>query len=176
MFHTTLVRPYLFFFTLSLLAPFSQAQTGDPVSPTDLKVEAQIKQAFNEHPILDGQQIIVLVEDNTLYLSGHANSFYTADVAESLARKTGSFTRVINTIRMKDDIGSDSDWEIKNQLINGLYWSPYIEPQSIRIDVKKGNVILSGEVSSRLASFFAHKEAIEAGARTVENRLRIVPQ
>jgi len=67
-----------------------------------------------------------------------------------------------------------SDREIYADVESELFWSPFVDEDSVDIDVDDGLVILSGRVDSDFERRAARDNAFEGGARVVQNDLVVV--
>jgi osmotically-inducible protein OsmY len=70
-------------------------------------------------------------------------------------------------------IASKSDWEIRQDLKNAIYWSSLVNGIDLRIAVEDGVATLSGRVETWAEWQEATKLAFGSGAVLVRNRLNI---
>jgi osmotically-inducible protein OsmY len=67
-----------------------------------------------------------------------------------------------------------TDREIEEDIKDQLWWSPFVDSDSIAVSVKGGVATLSGIANSRLEAEAAATNAREGGAKAVVNQLKIV--
>lgn len=69
--------------------------------------------------------------------------------------------------------GEMSDRSLAKAVRDELAWSPFVDTDPIRVNVRRGVVTLQGTVEDRSEMAAAVENAYEAGARRVNNQLRI---
>ncbi|GJL58284.1 MAG: hypothetical protein NPIRA03_11410 [Nitrospirales bacterium] len=69
--------------------------------------------------------------------------------------------------------GEMSDRNLAKAVREELSWSPYVDNDPIRVNARRGVVTLQGAVEDRAEMAAAVENAYEAGARRVNNQLRI---
>ncbi|MGP0593666.1 BON domain-containing protein [Nitrospira sp. T9] len=69
--------------------------------------------------------------------------------------------------------GEMSDRSLAKAVREELTWSPFVDTDPIRVDVRRGVVTLQGTVEDKSEMAAAVENAYEAGARRVNNQLRI---
>ena len=63
------------------------------------------------------------------------------------------------------------DTEIADDIMDELFWSPYVDSDRIGVTVKNGQAALIGTAASRFAANAAVQNAFEGGAKTVQTKL-----
>ncbi|HBN79491.1 MAG TPA: hypothetical protein DD473_27455, partial [Planctomycetaceae bacterium] len=66
-----------------------------------------------------------------------------------------------------------SDADIKREINDELWWSPFVDSDDVNVSVKNARATLTGTVSSMSEKQSAAENAIEGGATSVENKLTI---
>jgi osmotically-inducible protein OsmY len=66
-----------------------------------------------------------------------------------------------------------SDAELKDEVEDQLFWSPFVDSDDVSVSVYNGVVTLTGQVDNRAEFDTATENAFEGGARVVINNLRI---
>ena len=64
-----------------------------------------------------------------------------------------------------------SDAEIKEEINDELFWSPFVDADDVTVTVDQGTATLSGVVDSRSEYLSAEENAYEGGAVFVDNDL-----
>jgi len=65
------------------------------------------------------------------------------------------------------------DWEIKQDILDELFWSPCVDQDEVNITIDRGMVTPSGDVETWSERFNAEKCAWEGGAKNVRNDLTV---
>lgn len=166
--------------------------------PEDSQLQEDIRKKLSEHPFVDREQIDVTAYNGIIYLNGKVDSYLEKSQAGAIAAKTKGVVDVENDLDVKTGDGYDyyyyygwnsyyppmydikvhpvikSDSEIKNDIQHQLWWSPYVNEDDIDVSVSNGNVILEGTVDTRKEKQFAEINAIEGGARDVDNNIIVL--
>jgi osmotically-inducible protein OsmY len=64
--------------------------------------------------------------------------------------------------------------ELEKAVRGELSWSPFVDEDPIRVHARQGLVTLQGSVEDKSEMAAAVENAYEAGARRVNNQLRII--
>ncbi len=163
-------------------------------TPEDSVLEENLNEAIEQSPILENQQVNVNAVNGIVYLTGVVNSNFEKLMAETTASRTQGVVAVNNYLDVLggeeyvsyiyydwdtyfpplydiNPLRATSDKEIKRRIENQLWWSPYVNLDDIDVTVEGGKAILEGTVETPRESRFAVINAIEGGAKKVENNL-----
>jgi osmotically-inducible protein OsmY len=160
--------------------------SSDPV------MEKQLKTALFWNPLLDDVSIDVAVINRVAYLSGAVDSFGQKAEAQDVASGIKGVTVIRNRLKVEPPVSLVYyDWptlypvaefvgpqpylgddEIKNQIVDSLLWSPFVERQDVTVTVHGGVATLTGTVRSWIGYGEADKDARKTGA-IVRNELRV---
>ena len=66
-----------------------------------------------------------------------------------------------------------ADWEIRRDIEHEMIWSPWVDADEVEVAVDDGVATLTGTVDSWSERVQAEEEAIEGGARFVDNELLV---
>jgi len=66
-----------------------------------------------------------------------------------------------------------TDAGIKEDIEDQLFWSPFVDSDDVNVSVEDGVATLTGQVETRKERVAAHENALEGGARKVNNLLTI---
>ena len=142
----------------------------------DKDIAADVQEALSLDPLLDTTQINLQVEKGVVTLNGKANGLFESWIAADDASRISGVREVKNSINVNLASTKDkSDATVQSDLISSLNAEPDLNfGDHIKVNVKDGKAFLTGEVSSRSQVELATKDALDSGARTVENDL-IIP-
>ena len=168
-----------------------------PVSiPDNDDLKAKIESEILMDPVLKLWKIDVKANNGIVYLNGAVDSYFEKTKAEDLVSKTKGVINVENNLSVYDnndyffynnygwntyyppylvDVkpAYRSDEAIKENIIEELWWSPYVNQEEVTVVVKDGKAILSGTVDTKREKLFAEINALEGGAMKVENNLKV---
>jgi len=161
----------------------------------DGKIETSIRRAMENDPWLNRYDITVTVYDGEVYLYGTVDNYFEKSQAEDLASRVYGVVNVHNNLiaadgnaftydPFLDDTYVDSEWydyepdynltldsELQEEVESELYWSPFVNEESVNVEVDDRRVMLSGTVGSASERRQAELNAWQAGAKWVDNDL-----
>jgi osmotically-inducible protein OsmY len=163
-----------------------------PGPVNDPEMEKQLKSALFWDPLLSDASIDVAVINRVAYLSGAVDSVGQRVEAQDVASGIKGVTVVRNRLTVEppmslvyydwpdvypvvDFIGPQPylpDDEIKKQIEDALFWSPFVDRHDVTVTVHGGVATLTGTVRSWIGWGEADKDARESGA-IVRNQLRV---
>jgi len=164
-----------------------------PTGPSsDSEMEKQLKAALFWNTLLDDVSIDVAVINRVAYLSGTVDSIGQKAEAQDVASRIKGVTIVRNRLKVEPPVavlyydwptiypvaafvGPQpylSDDEIRSQIEDALFWSPFVDRDDVAVAVHGGVATLTGTVGSWIGYGEADKDARRSGA-TVRNQLRI---
>ena len=173
------------------------------VRPTELqsdrKLEERVSRAFLRDPYLESYEITVDVRNGVAKLYGTVDTYFEKSQADDVASRVNGVIMVDNNlvVQMKDkpytydpyvdnwysyDYNSyyrsppypfGNDLQIKKDIENELFWSPFVDADDVNIMVDEGVVTLTGSVDSWSEYHAAAKNAYEGGAVYVDNELTV---
>jgi osmotically-inducible protein OsmY len=165
----------------------------------DAEIEQRIVNALAANPFVEGSQIEVGVADGIVDLSGRVDTWFERAVADDLAADVRGVRRIDNdlsVIRRSERAAYDPfvdewslydyDWydpvpstlwrrdsAIAREIRDELWWSPFIDQDSVKVSVSNGVATLTGTVDSWSQRRAATENAFEGGAVGVDNRLTV---
>ena len=83
-------------------------------------------------------------------------------------------TAVINNIEYEHSWSWQPDWEIREDVKDELFWSPFVDEEQVSVTVDEGVVTLTGRVETWSERSSAEHNAWEGGAKDVRNKLTVV--
>jgi osmotically-inducible protein OsmY len=169
--------------------------------PSNEKLVQEVKAALGRDPYVDRYQVGVTALNGTVYLTGTVDSFYEKSHAEDVASRVNGVTAVNNDLRVSypaygyyywpySDLYYEpysysywprphstwtykSDAEIKHDIENQLFWSPFVDADEVKVAVKNGVATLTGTVDSWREYRDAAKNGYDGGALSVINDLKV---
>ena len=148
---------------------------------------------------MDRFDIYVTVINGTVYLGGTVDTYFEKGLADDVAAKTLGVSSVVNNIDVMnvsyplaydpylfdyffyDERWYDyrpyqsfkSDLKIEREIIDELFWSPFVDSGDVEVDVEDGVATLTGEVDTWSEYRAAANNAYEGGAVWVDNDLKV---
>ena len=172
-----------------------------PQPTLDTKIARRIRDALIRDPYVADDVIKVRVDDGVVRLTGAVDTFFERAQADDLASRVDGVIMVDNDLVAAPDtwripatpffdygwhvsdyawyfhpqlIPLKSDKQIKEDVRDELWWSPYVDSEEIQVTVMNGVATLKGTVSSLREKRFARENAFEGGAVLVEDELVLV--
>jgi osmotically-inducible protein OsmY len=163
------------------------------------EIAEEVRSALARDPYVDRFEISVSVVDNTAYLSGTVDSYFEKGQADDIAATTPGVTEVVNTLKVDytavpltydpyvdEDYLYEAEWydyepyytfesdtEIKSEINDELWWSPFVDSDDVDVSVENGTATLEGTVDSWSERSAATENAYEGGATWVINNLDV---
>lgn len=185
--------------TLGVTRVRNMIEVEPEVVRKDLDVKADVRAALLRHPALQNDILHVHVKNGVVQLFGKVDSILEKADADDLTARVDGVLWVTNHLVVRDPelmtfhpwiddydftrhawyrtipaaLPAQSDAAIADAVKDELMWSPFVPAENIEIEVQDGVVILSGEVDSWSQWQAARKNALDAGAVRVRNRLEI---
>lgn len=162
--------------------------------PTDEMIEADIRGRLVINPFTDADDMVVEVDDGQVTLTGVADSYVEKSEARRIAAKAPGVTRVRNQVMVEQGalgradphlgpflpgmsavqtIPSRRDQELHDEIVDELWWDPFVDSDNVNLNVTDGQATLRGRVETWRAYHAAEENAYEGGATFVRNRLEV---
>jgi osmotically-inducible protein OsmY len=145
----------------------------------DAEIALEVIDKLKFEPGLRAKNIIVLVKDGIVTLTGRTHTYAERHRAEQAAKCVRGVMNVIDELVVELDLShhrSDSDIaaDVVRTLANDVV---FISGGEIEVEVENGNVILTGEVNER----YQKKRATKAirnlyGIKHITNNIKIIPK
>jgi osmotically-inducible protein OsmY len=166
---------------------------------SDQKIENKIVSALKRDPWVESYEITVDVQNGVADLYGTVDSYFEKSQADVVASKVNGVIIVDNNLVVQNDYTpyvydpyvddnyiydygwyhysptypEKSDFRIKQDIKDELWWSPYVDLDDVTITVDKGEATLTGTVDSWMEYGAAQDNAYEGGAVYVDNQLSV---
>jgi osmotically-inducible protein OsmY len=167
--------------------------------PSEAEIRANLESALAKDPYLEDDEIEPKVSNTTVELEGNVDTYYEKGRADDIAAKAYGVTSIENNLTVRNgkkplsydpyladyyiyDTGwydyqpfytFEPDSEIRAEVQDELWWSPFVDAQDVEVEVDDGIVTLSGTVDTIGEWRVATQEAYEGGATWVRNQLRV---
>lgn len=166
---------------------------------SDADIRQRVEDALLRNPYTESYEITTTVENGTVNLYGTVDSYFEKAEADDVASHVEGVLFVDNNLVVADRGGNyvydpyvdpynpyDYDWydynpqytfktdsEIEGDINDELWWSPFVDADQVSVTVDNGDATLTGTVDSVTERQAAAENAIEGGAISVDNDLRI---
>lgn len=141
--------------------------------PSDIQIRSRVEDALMWNSYIDSNDIKVDVMKGRVDLKGSVESFWKKSEAERIASAIYGVNNVENLLAI---VPTDSfiDKDIATDIQQAMQRNIYISADDVLVEVVRGVVILSGDVSSQYSRSQAENIAMyTAGVTDVINNLRI---
>jgi osmotically-inducible protein OsmY len=146
--------------------------TLDMPPRSDAAIMDDVDRTLVLDPAVNSMDVLILVEDGTVSLSGEVDSWQERWLAAKQARTVRAVVDVENDIEVSDE-ADRSDNDIERDIEQALKWNVAIDDALIDADVRKGKVKLTGTVGSAAEKDHAERLAWVRGVQQVKNKLDV---
>jgi len=152
--------------------------TRTPVaSRTDEDIQRDVLAELKSEPLLEPNEIGVIVRDGVVALTGWVDSYLKRWAAEQAAHRVRGVKAVANDIEVRLPPSSERlDTEIAAAAVRALEWDADVPTDKIRVTVSKGWVTLTGQVEWHYQKEEAERAVRRLwGVRGVTNLITVEP-
>lgn len=143
------------------------------VRPGDEAVAQKVEEAFSRDPYLSPREIAISVRNGKVYLYGTVESSFERDHAYEVTSNVKGVAEIKNNLKAYETWRWKTDWEIKEDIEDELFWSPFVDSNEVYVSVKDGIATLTGTVESWMERGAAADNAYQGGAKEVHNYLKV---
>ncbi len=173
--------------TMSLIVPLWAAVSfaeQPPAPPTSVRVSVQLPESdlatavqltLRNDPYTFPYMLGVTAVDGVVTVTGKVESEFSKKRVELVAARVEGVKSVRNNVTIDPKLFAKPDWQIKEDIQSEFVWSPLVPANKVGIQVADGVVTLRGEVPDLEAVQAATANAIQGGAKKVDNKLTIKP-
>lgn len=169
-----------------------------PAQLSDREVRDRVQQALVRDPYVERYELTVSVKDRIVNLYGAVDSTFEKVRADEVAASQAGVRRVNNFLMVNqpgpataepyvDDWKAEdyrwydrrslksgrTDWEIREQIEDEFYWSPFVDRDEVHLTVEDGVAELTGTVDTWQDRRAAEIDALQGGAVRVDNDLKV---
>ena len=165
--------------------------------PADDKLAQNVIDALLRDTVVDSFQVDVKADNGTVTLNGTVDSYYEKSHAEDVAYRLNGVVAVKNNLDVNyptvtyhnfrwdpyyvynpyyydwTRLPLISDLEIKSDIEDELFWSPFVDEDEVQVSVDNGTATLTGTVDDWNEFYSAAENAREGGATSVINKLKV---
>jgi len=166
--------------------------TPDFIPPND-ELASNVEDALERDPFLEPFEVSVYARNGDVFINGIVDTEFEKTRAREIATDVKGVIDVHNYLRVESEMMDSeftySDWywgptppqvttltdmELKDEIKQQLWWSPFVEQDQVNVDVDNRRATLTGFVDSIKEKRYASINALEAGAREVNNQLEVI--
>jgi osmotically-inducible protein OsmY len=144
-----------------------------PNVPSNGELVKRVGTALTLNPLVNRFEINIRATAGRVYLSGDVTTSFEKNEAERVAENVKGVIEVINNINYPDTWNWKSDKEIRENVKDELFWSPFVDEDQVNVSVLNGVVTLTGNVETLSERLAAEENAYEGGAKKVKNNLTV---
>lgn len=145
------------------------------VAKSDATLEQEARDALGRDPYTESIDINVDVINGLAKLTGETGSTFEKHRATRVVEGVFGVTEVVNLIDAQTEWEWKPDWQLQDDVYDQLFWSPFVDADQVSIDVEGGVVHLSGRVETWNEKMDATRNAFDAGAKDVRNKIEVDP-
>ncbi len=142
-----------------------------PVRLADRDLEKRVREAFNQHLLINSYEIKISANSGKVSLEGYLNSPTEISQTVGAAARVKGVIDVVNYLQIQSP--GKMDEEIWEEIRRAFWWDPGLFDLDIAVTVSNGTVTLKGTVPSIVEWRRAREVARDSGAERVRNRLRV---
>jgi len=150
---------------------FIKVRVNNPASDSELA--KTVRAVLDADPFIDRSALEISAWHGAVYLSGWVDFRFNKNRIEKMASRVHGVTGVANHLQVKHAEKKSDDWEMRQDIQDQLWWSPFVDEQGIEVRVLDGVATLLGTVDSLFEKRMAEKNAYEGGARRVKNQVTV---
>jgi osmotically-inducible protein OsmY len=159
--------------TIGVRSVVNNIKVRPGVIPSNGELEDRISKAFVNDPYIERFELDISAYGGTVYLSGDVNTSWEKERAEDITEGVKGVLYVVNNIEFEHKWVWKPDWEIREDVKNQLFWSPFVDEDEVSVTVDDGIITLTGVVDTYSERQSAEDNAYEGGAKDVENNLTV---
>jgi osmotically-inducible protein OsmY len=144
-----------------------------PMPDVDAELAKKVRLALLRNSYTHQHEIGVTVNNRLVMLDGAVNSNLEKAKAQEVVSTVKGVAAVTNNLRVMKTWTPKDDWEIKKDIEDELWWSPFVDENDIAVTVTDGAVTLVGVVDTLRERRVATENAYEGGAKHVRNALKV---
>jgi osmotically-inducible protein OsmY len=165
----------------------------------DSEIQRRVERSLVRHPYVDRYEITADVNNGVVRLYGAVDTQFEKNQAEEVTSRVKGVIAVNNYLTIQEtaepfvydpyvddwyiepyDVYTPapryswkSDEEIRREIEDELWWSPFVDANEVTVRVDEGEATLTGTVDSWNEYYAAEENAFEGGAIWVKNDLNI---
>lgn len=146
---------------------------NDKYAPSDKDIEEAVKNVLMWNPVIESAKLEIRVNKGVVNIEGTVDAFWKKMRAENLVSGIKGVLDIVNRITVVPT-KNFLDESIAKGIERAISRTFAVDMKRINVKVEKGQVILTGMVNSRLASYIVESAARHSsGVKGVKNELVI---
>lgn len=145
-----------------------------PMIPPDKTLAERVDKAIKRNPFLSKREITVLARNGRVELHGSVFSGFEKQEAEEVVNRVRGVAKVDNNLFVSYEWEKKDDDAVEYDTVSQLFWDAYVDSGNVTVTVDNGVVTLTGNVDSWYERRRAAENAYQAGAKDVNNQLKII--
>ncbi|MGD8801302.1 MAG: BON domain-containing protein [Desulfobacterales bacterium] len=146
---------------------------NSPKPDVDAELARRVRTALLRDPNLYQHEISVTVRNRAVRLSGAVYTDFEKSLAEDVVSRVKGVVLVVNNLIVNRSWTPKEDWAIRQDIMDELWWSPFIDEDDVSVTVTDGVATLVGVVDTLRERQAATENAFEGGAKHVLNHLKV---
>ncbi|MBD3191044.1 MAG: BON domain-containing protein [Candidatus Heimdallarchaeota archaeon] len=141
--------------------------------PSDVEIKENVERRLTWDPSIDSSKIDISVQAGVVTLEGTTMAYWKKKKVERIISDISGVTNIINKLAIVPTRGI-ADKDIVKDIMAAMERNHSIDPRDITVKVKKGQVKLTGKVSTWKESRVAEECAeLTRGVTDVTNNIKI---
>ena len=169
--------------------------------PDDTALSEEVEEAFFRDSDVERYEIDVTARNGVVYLRGNVDSYFEKFKAEDIASRTRGVIDIVNNLEVEGADEEEGEYyypyswntyypspyvtsrdyydypmtdaQIKENVVDELWWSPFVNEYQIEVSVDQGVVTLKGTVDTWKERSSAVENAYEGGAKSVVDKMNV---
>lgn len=158
---------------LKIRPKITDADDTTAPAAVDEDLEKKVRNALAKDPYVEAFEISVDASRGRVTLLGDVNTSFEKQQAEYVTAGVAGVKDITNALDYHYEWEWKPDWEIKADVKDQLWWSPFVNSDDISVDVDNGIVALTGAVDTWSERHDAEENAYQGGAKSVDNELTV---
>jgi osmotically-inducible protein OsmY len=146
---------------------------NSPKPDVDAELARRVRTALLRDSNLYQHELSVTVRNRAVRLSGTVFTEFEKSVAEDVVSRVKGVAMVLNNLTVNRPWTPKEDWAIRQDIMDELWWSPFIDEDDVSVTVTDGVATLVGVVDTLRQRRAATENAFEGGAKHVRNHLKV---
>ncbi len=159
--------------TIGVWAVYNHIRVRPEAPPSDDEIADRVKNALLRDATVEGHEVSVTVKNQKVYLDGEADTYYEKEHAGDVASRIAGVVEVKNDLTVQYEWTWKSDRQIKADIEDEFFWSPYVDSDDIAVKVENGVATLTGKADSWFELDAAVDNAFDGGAKSVNTKVQV---
>jgi osmotically-inducible protein OsmY len=159
--------------TVGVTRVINNLKVQPKIIPDNEELERRVGLAFVANPYIERFELTISAYNGRVYISGNVNTSWEKNLTARVAEGVKGVVDVVNNVDYEHQWSWKPDREIREDVKDQLWWSPFVDENQVFVSVENGLVELNGTVDSYSERRSAEDNAYEGGAKDVTNNLEV---